>query len=438
MSVTFTFPAIRARMGSTNYFQVAVPARDLASVVIPVSELTEWKQWTISERFQRELAFRRIQDELIPYLVRSPDRFFGSLIVLVYKPDVFEFEPIEHLGAKLGAAYRSQAERMGFLTVSGGQLVALDGQHRLVALREVVAGRAEVSGEFSNDIAEDEVCVVFVQHEGLEKTRRIFNKVNQHARPTSKSDNIITSEDDGYAIVARWLVDSEPPLGLNEPRPPLGLLHPSTGEPLVEWRSTSLAQKQEALTTLNVVYQSVDTILAANSLTNFGEKDRVIRPPNAQLEQAYRWCTEWWEAVLSNVAVYQRAIAKPFLIPDLRSSKSADSLLFRPVVQVALFMGLAESIGRGLVLAEATHRLNQVDWRADAEHWRDVIVRANGAPIARSEAIALAGRLIGYLLAGGLVDAASVDRLRLSYAEAKGWDPHGSQPMPRLPAPITG
>lgn len=435
MSVAFTFPAIRARMGTTDYFQVAVPARDLASVVIPVSELTEWKQWTISERFQRDLAIRRIQEELIPYLVRSADRFFGSLIVLIYKPDVFEFEPIEQLGAKLGAAYRNQAERMGFLTVSGGQLVALDGQHRLVALREVVAGRAEVEGEFSNSIADDEVCVVFVRHEGLEKTRRIFNKVNQHARPTSKSDNIITSEDDGYAIVARWLVDSAPPLGLTETNPPLGLLHPTTGEPLVEWRSTSLAQKDEALTTLNVVYQSVERILAANSLSNFGEKDRVTRPPNALLERAYHWCADWWTAVLANVDEYRRAVEKPYLIPDLRGPRSASGLLFRPVMQVALFSGVAGAVAAGMSLDEATRRLNQINWRADSEDWRDVIVRANGAPIAKSEAIALTGRVIAYLLAADAIEKVEVDRLRLAYAEAKGWNPTGSESMPKLPLP---
>src|SRR5690606_8270280 len=131
--------------------------------------------------------------------------------------------------------------RMGFLTIDGGRLVALDGQHRLVALREIVAGRVEAEGEYRDAIADDELCVVFVQHESLEKTRRIFNKVNRHARPTTPTDNIITSEDDGYAIVARWLVENDPPLGLEEPAPPLALFDKS-GEPLVEWRSTNLPQ----------------------------------------------------------------------------------------------------------------------------------------------------------------------------------------------------
>jgi DNA sulfur modification protein DndB len=437
MSASFTFAAIRARMGTNEYFQVAVSARDLASVAIPVSELAEWKRWSISERFQRELGMRRIHEELIPYLVRSSDRFFGSLIVLVYEPDVFTFEPLDGMASGLGAAYRSLGERMGFLTVSGGQLVALDGQHRLVALREIVGGRAEVVGPYSSEIADDEVCVVFVRHEALEKTRRIFNKVNQHARPTSKSDNIITSEDDGYAIIARWLVDSDPPLGLSEPKPPLGLLHPTTGEPLVEWRSTSLSQTQESLTTLSAVYQSTEAILDAHGLRDFGERDRVTRPPNQLLEQAYGWCAEWWEAVLAGVEPLARAVAHPYVIPDLRRGRSSSALLMRPIMHVALFHGLGHSTQVGVPLEDAVARLNQIDWSADARHWRDVIVRANGAMIAKANAIELAGRLIAHFIAGDQLSQQFVDRLRMSYAEAKGWDPAGTEPMPDLPPSVT-
>jgi DNA sulfur modification protein DndB len=436
MTVAYTLPAIQSRMGSTNYYQVAIKARDLASVAIPVGELTEWKQWSISERFQRELAMRRIQEEIVPYLVRSADRFFGSLIILVYRPDEFHFEPLEGIGVKVPAAYRSEIARMGFLTVSGGQLVALDGQHRLVALREVVAGRNEVEGEFSSEVPDDELCVVFVEHESLEKTRRIFNKVNQHARPTTRTDNIITSEDDGYAIIARWLVESDPPLGLSEPQPPLALLHPKTGEPLVEWRSTSLGQNDETLTTLDTVFQTVELILDANGLANFGEKDRVTRPSEAHLEKAYRWAAEWWASVLDGLEAYKRVIEKPYLIPDLRKSRSRDGLLFRPVAQVALFRGLAGATAAGRPLVDAVQLANRIDWRPDADMWRDVLVRANGAVIARTEAKVLAGRVIAHLLAGELMDKRTADRLRQDVAEAKGWDASSKEPIPALPDPL--
>jgi DNA sulfur modification protein DndB len=436
MTVAYTLPAIQARMGSTSYYQVAITARDLASVAVPVGELAEWKQWSISERFQRELAMRRINEEIIPYLVRSADRFFGSLIILVYEADVFKFEPLQSLNITIPAAHRSLVGRMGFLTISGGQLVALDGQHRLVALREVVAGRNEVDGEFSSAVADDELCVVFVLHESLQKTRRIFNKVNQHARPTTRTDNIITSEDDGYAIVARWLVESDPPLGLSGPKPPLGLLHPRTGEPLVEWKSTSLGTNQEALTTLDAVFQSVEAILSANGLTNFGERDRVTRPPEAQLEKAYTWAAEWWAAALAGIEAYAHAVEKPYLIPDLRKSRASEGLLFRPIAQVALFKGLADAVVAGKKLESAIEYVNRIDWRPDSVLWRDILVRANGSLITRPEAKNLAARLIAHLLSGDLVDKRVADRLRLDMAVAKGWDPKSAEPVPALPEPI--
>ena len=105
-------------------------------------------------------------------------------------------------------------EKMGFLTVGGGSLIALDGQHRLKALKEVVNSGNEYPGPYLNDVVNDELCVLFIEHEDFIKTRRIFNKVNRHVKPTSAADNIITSEDDGYSIITRWLVEDEGPLGL--------------------------------------------------------------------------------------------------------------------------------------------------------------------------------------------------------------------------------
>jgi hypothetical protein len=216
----------------------------------------------------------------------------------------------------------------------------------------------------------------------------------------------------------------------------LGLLHPTTGEPLVEWRSTSLSQNSEALTTLSAVYQSTEVILDAHNLRDFGEKDRVTRPPNALLEQAYGWCVEWWSAVLQGVEALARAAEHPYVIPDLRRGRSSSALLMRPIMHVSLFHGLAHARSAGVPLPEAVKRLNEIDWSADAEQWRDVIVRSNGAMMAKSNAIELAGRLIGYLVAGPAMSPQATNRLRMAFAESKGWDPTGSDSMPALPTPV--
>lgn len=432
--MTYLFPAISGRMGNTDYFQVTARARDLASVAVPASELEEWGRWTIAERFQRDIAIKRVQEELVPYLVRSSDRFFGSLIILVLEPDIFEFEPLETGGVSVPVAYREVAARMGFLTIGGGRLVALDGQHRLVALREIVAGRAQAQGEFSDDIADDELCVVFVQHESLEKTRRIFNKVNRHARPTTTTDNIITSEDDGYAIVARWLVEREPPLGMTGPAPPLAIFD-SRNEPLVEWRATTLAQASTKLTTLSALYQSVEAILEAHGIRQFDEKHRVNRPDNKELEAAYLWAAEWWSAVLT-MSPFVSAIQRPWMIPDLRRYGGKWSLLFRPVGQVALLRGLGFAFSYGMSLEEATRRCELVDWRADSDIWVDTIIRSNGRMVASTSAIRLAGRVVAYLIAHEHMTRPQLDRLRNDYAEARGWRSGQRGGMPRLPDPL--
>src|SRR5262249_27183700 len=157
----------------------------------PAREMDEWANMGIDERMQRDPNLKRIRDEIVPYLAKSKDRLFGSLIILVYKGTI-AFEPIGDLGTKIPAAYRKVAEKIGFITIDGGELIALDGQHRLLALRAIIQDGAE--GEFVAEVPNDEITVMFVQHESNEKTRRIFNKVNRYAKPTSRSDNIITSE----------------------------------------------------------------------------------------------------------------------------------------------------------------------------------------------------------------------------------------------------
>lgn len=417
--MSYLFPAIRGRMGSTEYFQANIAAGDLAAIAKTAGQLEDWKNWSIFERFQREIAIKRVQQEIVPYLVKTKDRFFGALIVLVYKPELFRFDPVTSMSGTLPAAYREAAESMGFLTISGGELVVLDGQHRLSALKGVVTAGDEVQGPYRDEVVNDELCVIFVGHESFEKTRRIFNKVNRYAKPTSDSDNILTSEDDGLAIVSRWLVEDKPPLNLTKPEPPFAKYKDWTGEPLVEWRLNKLSMETYRITTLVTVYATVRTALAAHHIENFDEKHRVNRPSDKELGAAYEIAAEWWEAVLNAFPVFHAARRRPSDIPELRSYHARDGLLLTPVGQQALFRGMAIASAHGVTVDRAMRRASRIAWQRSDGIWEDTIVFRNGRMNAREASVKLAGRLAGYRLSGDRWDDDDIEQLLEDLKEEK-------------------
>jgi DNA sulfur modification protein DndB len=405
-------------MGSTEYYQATVKARELAAVAMMAAELPQWTTWSVFERFQRELAQRRVEKEIVPYLVRTKDRFFNALIVLVFEPDNFEFESLADKTPHLPRAYKQAAEQMGFLTIEGGSLVVLDGQHRLGALRGVTTAGPELTGEYVDEVADDELSVLFIPHESFEKTRRIFNKVNRYAKPTSPSDNIITSEDDGSAIVTRWLVEAEPPLKLRKPKPPLNALD-GTGEPIVEWRQQTLRPDSRKFTTLSALYQMTQIILSADGITGFDEKHMVNRPTDRQLSHAYEFVADWWHVVLRTFTPFRRGISRPASLPDLRAYQAEYSLLFRPIGQIAFMHSLVGAVRLGRDLVEALEYAEDCGWSAADPLFTDTIVYANGHMATSDFAIRLAGRLGTYLLAWDLMTQESIDRLHVDLIEAK-------------------
>lgn len=424
--MAYTFAALRGRMGSTDYYLATVKARELAAVAMMAAELPEWTTWSVFERFQRELAQKRVEKDIVPYLVRTKDRFFNALIVLVFEPAEFEFESLSETARHLPHAYKGAAEQMGFLTIEGGSLVVLDGQHRLGALRGVLTAGPELIGEYVDQVAVDELSVLFIAHESFEKTRRIFNKVNRYAKPTSPTDNIITSEDDGSAIVTRWLVEESAPLGLADPQPPLNASD-GTGEPIVEWRQQSLKPESRKFTTLSALYQMTLIVLSVDGLAGFDEKHMVNRPSDEQLAHAYTVVANWWQSVLTHFTPYRRALKLPSMLPDLRAYQAEYSLLFRPIGQIAFTHALVGAVRLGRSLEAALELAEDQGWSAADPLFTGTVVYANGHMATSEFSIKLAGRLGTYLLAGDLMSDEEVQRLQMEMIEAKG-DPEFSLP----------
>jgi DNA sulfur modification protein DndB len=399
-------PSLRGKIGNTEYFVAKMTAGELVSRIRPANELDGWTTMSIDERMQRDPNLTRIKNELAPYVANTKDRFFGSLIVLVYKGEV-TFESLSDLSAKIPQAYKSGAKDIGFVTIDGGSLIVLDGQHRLLALEQVVKNK--VTGEFSEDVPNDELSVIFIKHENNEKTRRIFNKTNRYAKPTSRGDNIITSEDDGYAILARRLLDEAAPLG------------PVSGakkNDVVDWKHNNLSIRSTQLTTISVVYETVKMILI---FSGFNKIDPKFRPSEDELDHYYELAERFWETVLTNLKPYQEALADLSQIPKMRQDTQPHSLLFKPVAQMALFRGLTLAMdGERLTLEEAVKRANDIDWQMTSSVWKGILVRPNNTIDPRSEAINRAGTLISYLIAADKMDEKEKEAIQVEYNKGKG------------------
>lgn len=428
--MAMVIPAIKGRMGNTDFFEAKMAARELVHGVRPARDLDEWASMSIDERLQREPDKKRIQAEIAPYIARDPDRFFGSVLVLVYRGEV-HFESIKEVGSKVPAAYRSVAADIGFLTIDGGALVVLDGQHRLLALQSVIQG--DVDGPERDTVPSDDVTVIFIKHEENQKTRKIFNKVNRYAKKTSRGDDIITSEDDGYAILARMLLAEGAPFGIRYEDPKSKL-----PEDIVNWRSNTLSARSWKLTTISAVYDSVRMILTAQGVPKL---DPSIRPSEVELQDYYDRVELFWKTVLKGIEPFAEALGDAQSIPGRREDEAPYSLLFKPAGQMALVEGLLVATADGRMrLKSAVERSNQISWSMTDEIWQGVMVRPNGTIDWRAEARKHAAQLIAYMIAADVMTKGEIDRIKIDYNVQLGhdYDDPGAEKPRELPEPVEG
>ena len=423
---SYTIPAIEARMGSSRYYQAIMTARELAATVRAAMDFEEFDSFMAHERMQRKLSEERVEQEIVPYLTNSADRFFGSIIVLVYKPDQFDFESLQKLKhGDFKGTYSGLNSRLGALTIAGGKLFALDGQHRLHALRTITSGAAKtpilnlpIEGEFKNNIGDDELSVIFLEFESIEKARRIFNKVNRYAKPTTSSTNILTSEDDGYAIITRCLMSDDDPLKFDAiSEPPIPRLF-SNGKDVLQIEGLTLKQNSPSLTTLQVVYDSVQEICKATEQPSLDERKTIVRPSDEVLRDAYEVCAKWWKTLMDDFQPFTRAFRMPNFITEDRHFDEKFSIAYRPKGLEAIIGGLllAEQCSR-LAPSTLVQRANKLNMQLSADMWRGILGGSNGKIITKQ--IPLAKMLIAYQLVGDQIGARRFAKLEDDYKTVK-------------------
>jgi len=352
-------------MGSTRYFLSSMPARELVMVVRPASEaLPEWNEMSIEDRIQREINLKRLHDEVIPYLAGHPDRFFGAVIVLV--TGRIDFERLTELGVQAPKAYEGSLEKFGFLTITGGEWIALDGQHRLVALREIFLGRFD--GEIQNGLPNDDVSVIFIENESIQKTRRIFNKVNRYARATSRADNLILSEDDGYAIISRKLfTEKSSVLSSRDPRV----------EQIVNWKNNTLSNRSLQLTTISALSLIVRDICEAHDIYLDEKSSGGVVPSPKLISKGKEICELWIETAFEKFEILNLARKNAGILSANREFDKPFSLLLKPAGQISLFRAARkakETFQQQFNLSEYFLRASHCDWRVVSTNWDNLLV----------------------------------------------------------------
>jgi len=394
---------MRGMFGNTEFWLVQMKASELISRLTIPKDLEEWEGHTIEERFQRQINYKRVKDHIAPYLAKDPERFFGAFIVDIYNGEEIVFETLDSVIPRLPNAYRGSGNSIGFLTFPGGEtLVPLDGQHRLAALKFAISGKDERDNDITGinatfEVGNDDCTVILVKHEEL-KARKIFNKINRYAKPTSKSDNLITADDDIVAVISRLIVDRV----INS---------------RIVSHTNTLSATSRHFTTLATVYESTKEWLEELN----GKIDDKILPLEHECSLYQEQALAFWEKIFEKLTHFNLAIMNPDEAGDEKRIEIRKEItLGKPIAQYAVVLAVIRmqqpnfSDASRLELDEIFERINSLDWNMDNPLWQRVLMNGDriitGKPNAK-----FASRFISYYL-GEKLEQIELDNLQVVYS----------------------
>ena len=403
-------PAMQGKFGSTDYWIVTMPAKELTERLTIPKELDGWEEMSIEERYQREIDYNRVKKQIAPYLSMDEDRFFGAFIVTMVNAEDVVFEPLGDLMSRIPQLYKTAGNSFGFLTLEGNEImVPLDGQHRLAALQFAITGKDEkqqaISGIGSNIGVANDICtVILLKHDGG-KSRKIFNKVNRYAKRTTKGEDLITADDDVLAVIVREDISDD--------------VIPAR---LINYKSNALNKTAPEFTTLSTLYEATKCVVE----DAIGKVDTQNLPSQQEKKIIQETAVEFWTDVCERVDLFSQALHDAGETGDSKRIEiRQDFVLGKPFAQLALVNAIVgirvpdPESGARMSMAEVCQRINSLDWKVDNPDWQNVIMNGERVLSGRTAAI-FAGRVISYLLGEKLSDEQE-QALKKRYTEiAKG------------------
>ena len=390
------YPALHSRIGAFTYYTVKMSARELSENVKYASEVYEDR--TLDEAIQRVLNESRVKDEIVAYLKRQPDRFFSSIVVAALKGNPM-FYPVEITDDPQFAIFRDDQrlnESFGVLKFDGRQkYYALDGQHRLSAIKTLLDPSNPLSDGAPEDFENDELSVIIVvpnQEDSnfMQKYRMLFSNLNRYAKSTDKDTNIIMDEDDAFAIITRRLITEnaffKSPGSQRESR-------------RIKTKGKNLTKTDSHFTSLSTLYDMNIALLNSTQRETRGWGPTSVkgenlktfiqfRPPEEYIDLLYNELTIYWEALLAEIPDLQKEPIRMRVhkLEEAEGEDETDHLLFWPIGQQMLAEIVRELLNTRLpdvenptsdTVSKALSGLGHSEWRLHQAPWRYLLLVRN-------------------------------------------------------------
>ncbi len=372
--------AVKSFMGITRSFVTSVSLQWIAEHVRFAKDLPnlrdkrdkdtgkiEIDQDTHDLILQREPDWRR-QFDLTQYLARSKNHQFPPILVAAWKKWIFDINSDQwiHGRAKENSLTELPLNSDGSyvdLDFTETQFYALDGQHRLMAIIGLIdllrddklfalnknkkqlnkcvtlddlaqrigvdpsVFKSEIQGLMNETMGIEIISAVQegeTEHEARMRLRSIFVHVNRHAKKTTKGENALLDEDDGFAVTARTLSVEHKLL-----------------KGRVDYEHGQLAETSGFFTTLETLVSISELWLSSvvSAWLPKGQGDVDLKEKD--LEIAKKNLTEYFDLLCDlpshNEIIQNKDLSCAVFRPKKEDkNKNKENIFFRPLAQLAL------------------------------------------------------------------------------------------------------
>lgn len=409
------YPAVQATMGRWTYYIVKMKASDLAKEVELSSDVHQDK--TLDDAIQRGVNRSRAKQDLVVYLHDREDHFFNSIVVAALGGSP-TFTALRLADTPENQVFKAMEidQSFGVLTFKGGErYYALDGQHRLAAIKAILDpsdkpedkfAKNYVSEEFRQQFRNEELSVIMVvqdpgqndefRDEVLKDYRRLFSSLNRYAKPTDEATNIIMDENDGIAILTRRLISEHEFFKWTVDRPnEYFIIKTATGKNLRE--GDPFFTQIEVFYNMNLVFLS--SALRGSQGWKLSKNESVPekswkriwainRPDEETLDEFYEELSTIWDGILK-VLPELRNPPTEMRVHNPQSNSDGpslgDSALFWPIGQevfAPVVRGLLDDYSNRKNLdaldskqvVEALAPLSRVNWSLHEPPWRRLLL----------------------------------------------------------------